>query len=113
MPDIKTKNQKLAFDFLLERFQSQDTFTRLDFFDAIPGWSASSRRTYWSKQIKHFLIDIGRGRYRVTEAFRPYATWSSFRKHIATQVRRTYSDYTALTYDNLIVCLAIRSSYSA
>ena len=99
----KTQNQELAFEFLLKRFQSQDTFTRQDFYAAIPDWKPRSQSTYWSKQIKHFLVGVAKGQFRVTEAFRPYANWPSFRKHIATQVRRTYSDYTALTYDSLIV----------
>lgn len=103
MADAKTKNQKLAFKFLLEQFQTQDTFTRQEFNDTIPDWAKSSRDTYWSKQIKHFLMDVAKNQFRVTEAFRPYAAWNHFRKHIATQVRRTYSDYTELTYDHLIV----------
>lgn len=35
----KTQNQKLAFDFLLKRFQAQDAFARQDFYDAIPDWA--------------------------------------------------------------------------
>lgn len=101
MPDTHTQRQ--AFDFLFDHFHSQEPFTRDEFHAAVPDWSESSIRTYWSKQIKHLLEPVGHDRFIVTEAFRPYANWDSFRKHIVTQVRRTYSDYSSLAYDNLII----------
>jgi hypothetical protein len=101
VPD--THNQRRAFQFLLEHFRPQEPFTRDEFRCALPDWSENSIRTYWSKQIKHLLEPVGYNRFIVTEAFRPYANWDSFRKHIVTQVRRTYSDYTSLAYDNLVI----------
>ena len=101
--DEKTKNHQLVFEFLLAKFHSHEAFTQQQCYGAVPNLTAGSMRTYWSKWIKHFLMKTENGEFRVTEAFRPYATWDSFRKHVSTQVRRTFSDYTALTYDNLIV----------
>ncbi len=101
MPDSRT--QQKAFQFLPRHFQSQDLFTKADLRAAVPEWSNSSLNTYWSKQIKRLLAPAGRGKFRVSEAFRPYSNWQSFKKNIASQVRRIYSDYTSLTYDNLII----------
>ena len=101
MPDTTT--QRSAFDFLLDHFRTQEPFTKNEFHDAVLEWSKSSLDTYWSKQIKRLLSPAGRNQFRVTEAFRPYANWDSFRKHIATQVRRVFSDYTSLIYDDLII----------
>lgn len=101
MPDTTT--QRRAFDFLLDHFRSQEPFTKSAFHGVVPEWSASTLNTYWSKQIKRLLARADRNQFRVTEAFRPYANWDSFRKHIATQVRRIFSDYTSLIYDDLII----------
>ena len=83
---LDTTTQRRAFDFLLDHFRTQEPFTKNEFHDAVPEWSKSSLDTYWSKQIKRLLARAGQNQFRVTEAFRPYANWDSFRKHIATQV---------------------------
>jgi hypothetical protein len=101
VPDTTT--QRRAFDFLLDHFRSQEPFTKSAFHGAVPEWSKSTLDTYWSKQIKRLLARAGQNQFRVTKAFRPYANWDSFRKHIATQVRRIFSDYTSLIYDDLII----------
>ena len=98
-----TQTQRQAFAFLLDRFHSQEPFTKEEFHGAIPDWTKKSFDTYWSKQIKRLVAPADRKSFVVTEAFRPYANWGSFRKNIATQVRRIYSDYTSFTYDNLII----------
>ena len=49
------------------------------------------------------MIFAGDGKYRVSEAFRPYATWNAFQRHIVSQVRRVASQYTLSTYPNLLV----------
>ncbi len=80
MPDTTT--QRSAFDFLLDHFRSQEPFTKGAFHGAVPEWSTSTLNTYWSKQIKRLLSRADRNQFRVTEAFRRYANWDSFRKHI-------------------------------
>lgn len=97
-----TENQRKAFQFLVERFRSQETFTKEEFFGSVPGWTGQSPRTYWSKHIKHFLVRQAGKRFRVSEAFRPYSNWRNFRRQV-TQVRRTFSDYSFLSFDTVVI----------
>jgi hypothetical protein len=41
-------------------------------------------------------------RFRMSEAFRRFASWDRFQKHV-TQVRSVSSDYSTLTFDNVII----------
>ena len=97
-----TKNQRLIFDFLCEKFRTQESFTKDELRSAVPGLSRGTMNTYWSKWILNFLIGLNRRKFRVAEAFRPYSTWEHFYR-ICTQVRRTYQDYTEYTYDSVII----------
>jgi hypothetical protein len=99
MPDLE--NQRRAFDFFTDRFNSQELFSK-DELVAITDWTRSSLDTYWSKQFRPFVRSAGGNRYRVTEAFRSFATWEKFRPHV-TQVRHlAATDYTKSEYDVLI-----------
>ncbi len=93
--------QRRAFKFLSERLQSQETFTRAEFQKAT-GWSGRSFNTYLSKQFRPFLESVGSGKYRVSEAFRPFVTWRKFRQHV-TQVRRVVTDYSPITFDSVLI----------
>ena len=90
-PD-KTDNQRSIFNFLLEHLKSQDTFTKEE-LQEVTDWKGKSFPTYWSKQYKQFVISAGGNSFRVSDAFRPYAKWEAFQRHV-TQVRRVSSDYT-------------------
>jgi len=69
----------------------------------VTNWSQSSLDTYWSKQFRPFVRNAGSGLFRVSEAFRPFATWDRFRQHV-TQVRRvTATDYTRSEYENVLI----------
>lgn len=87
--------------FLNEHFQSQEPFTKQQ-FQQFAAWTEGTLDTYWPKQIKPFVVDIGGGNYRVSEAYRPYMTWKRFQRH-ATQVRPIAADYTKTEYDRVIV----------
>lgn len=97
------ENQRQVFDYLLARLRDQRPFEKIE-VQEVTSWSESSFDTYWSKQLKHFFVPVpGKaGKFRVGEAFRPYASWERFRQHV-TQVRRVSSDYTSLVHDNIIV----------
>ena len=97
-----TKNQRLIFEFLCEKFRTQESFTKDELRSAVPDLSHGTMNTYWSKWILNFLIGLNRRKFRVAEAFRPYSTWEHFYR-ICTQVRRTYQDYTEYTYDSVII----------
>ena len=100
--DQKSKNQRGIFGFLRKRFHSQESFTKDELFAVAPELKADSKETYWSKWIRNFLIEQEGRTFRVAEAFRPYSTWESFQR-IVTQVRRTYQDYTELSYDDVMI----------
>ena len=54
--------------FLVERFLSQEPFTKGDLV-AVTNWKGQSPHTYWSKQIKPLLLPVGAKKFRVGEAF--------------------------------------------
>ena len=100
MPGLE--NQEMAFAFFCEHLESQAVFEKDD-LRAATNWSDSAVSTYWSKQFRPFVREVDSGRYRVTEAFRPFSTWDRFRQHV-TQVRRvTATDYTYTPYDSVLV----------
>jgi hypothetical protein len=97
----RTENQRNVFDFLIEHFKSQAPF-RKDDLQKVTDWRGASFPTYWSKQYKQFFISAGADSFRVSDAFRPYAKWEAFQRHV-TQVRRVSSDYTLLRHDAVLI----------
>ena len=75
--------QRKALKFLSEHLQSQEPFTRAELAD-VTGWhKPGTFNTYWSKQLKPFLVDVGDGKFRVSEGFRPFMTWKKFQRHVS------------------------------
>ena len=99
MPD--EYNQRAVFRFFRDRYRDHKPFTKQD-LAARTDWSRTSFNTYWSKQFKRLVAPLDNHRFRVSESFRPYSTWSAFRA-LVTQVRRVSSDYTSLIYNNVII----------
>ncbi len=97
----RTENQRNVFNFLVEHFRSQEPFTK-DELEEVTDWQGTSFPTYWSKQYKQFFISAGGNSFRVSDAFRPYAKWEAFQRHV-TQVRRVSSDYTLLRHDAVLI----------
>ena len=98
------ENQRLVFDYLLARFRDQVPFEKTE-LQRVTSWTDSSFDTYWSKQLKRFLVRAHSGkdrRFRVAETFRLYTTWERFQKYV-TQARGSSSDYTSLVHNNIIV----------
>jgi len=94
-------NQRMVHRFLSEHFKSQEPFTPQQ-VNAVTGWSDTSFRTYWTKQLRALLVEAGAGLYRVSEAFRRFIRWEGFQKHV-TQMRCGTDAYRPLIYDNLLV----------
>ena len=99
MPD--ERNQTAVFRFFRNHYRQQLPFTKQQLANETD-WSRASFNTYWSKQFKRLVVPIDDNRFRVSESFRPYSTWSAFRA-LVTQVRRVSSDYTSLLYSNVII----------
>jgi hypothetical protein len=100
MGDVE--DQRNVFEFLCDRLDSQESFTK-DELGAVTDWSPASLNTYWSKQFRPFVRKVGGNEFRVTEGFRPFATWEKFRQHV-TQVRQvTATDYTYREYANVLI----------
>jgi hypothetical protein len=97
----RTENQKKAHEFLLDKFNSQSSFTKESFRD-FTGWAVSTFDTYWIKQFKTLLIVNEDDEYRVSEAFRRVMDWDNFKKHV-TQIRKVATDYVTMTYDNVVL----------
>jgi hypothetical protein len=95
------ENQRKIFEFLTDRLDSQEPFTKAE-LESITTWQGDTFRTYWSKQLKQFVLDASTGKFRVSESFRPFADWDKFQQHV-TQVRRVSSDYEKKIYDHVLI----------
>lgn len=94
--------QRKALKFLRERLHSQEPFTKGELAD-VTGWhKPGTFNTYWSKQLKPFVVDVGGDRYRVSEGFRPYMTWKKFQRH-ASQNRLVAADYTKHEFEYPVI----------
>jgi len=85
------RTQKIAHNFLKQRFISEKNFTKND-LQSLTGWSDSSINTYWTKQFRTLISKASDGKYQVNESFRKFLNWDQFRLHV-TQVRKVASDY--------------------
>lgn len=99
MPD--EGNQRAVHEFLVQHLRSQGSFTRQELQNRTD-WNKKSFDTYWSKHYRPFILDCGSERYRVTEAFRRYASWPRFQQHV-TQMRRASTDYISDLHEFLII----------
>jgi hypothetical protein len=94
-------NQRKVHEFLVERFNSQEPFSKDDMF-AVTDWKSATQDTYWSKQFSAFVIRAGSGRWRVSEKFRHFIEWERFQKHV-TQVRGGAEAYRRYRHDNVLI----------
>ncbi len=110
MSDDNLKDQRAAFDFLREKFRSQDAFSKGD-LQKQTSWVWKSTTTYWSKWVEPFVKPIPpllKGaaqkdqKFRVTRAFLPFGSWTKFRRH-ASQKRRLTFKYTHEIYDTVLL----------
>jgi hypothetical protein len=99
--DDRVALQRAAFDFLFDKYKSQEIFTREQFQKAT-GFSDVSFRTYLSKQFRGLLIEVDDKSYRVNLAFRQYSTWPKFRDNVVTQNRRLTRKYLPTCYPNVV-----------
>src|SRR5439155_26674497 len=53
-------------------------------------------------QLRQLLVPLGNDRFRVSEAFRRFATWDRFHV-LVSQMRPIVSEYTSLTYENVLI----------
>lgn len=94
-------NWQTVHKFLFEHFQSQEAFTAEE-MAAKTTWSGQTAKTYMSKQLRQLLVPLGNDRFRVSEAFRRFATWDRFHV-LVSQMRPIVSEYTSLTYENVLI----------
>lgn len=92
------KDQRAAFDFVREKFRTQEAFTKAD-LQRQTSWAWKSVTAYWSKQFEPFVKPVPpllKGaaqksqKFRVTRAFLPFGTWSKFRRHVSQKRRLTF-----------------------
>lgn len=93
--------QRKAFEFLVQRYHSQEVFTFEDLQQAT-GWSRTALRTYLSKQFRDLLIPVGRS-FRIHGVFGQYTNWSKFRDQVVTQNRRLVKDYEPLSFGSVVI----------
>jgi hypothetical protein len=60
--------QRAAFEFLREKYGTQELFTIAQ-FQAVAGFTDESIGTYISKQFRDLLVEVSSGRYRVSQHF--------------------------------------------
>ena len=93
--------QQKLHQFFRERLSTLEPFTKQDVM-AATGWPAKTLKTYWSKQFKGLLEEVGGGRYRMRERFRSYVDWKKFH-FLVTQVRTPPLVYQPTVYKKVIV----------
>jgi hypothetical protein len=99
---IRTINQRRAFQFLREKFETLETFTR-DEFRLATGFSKGSFNNYLSKQFRGLLLPVGTNLFRVSGVFRLFRTWSQFQDKVVTQKRNWGRQYAHLKFDNVVI----------
>lgn len=92
--------QRAVHKFFMERLQDLKTFTKKDLQD-ITGWQDKALDTYWSKQYKGLVEDLGNGQYRMRERFRVLAPWKKFQAFV-TQVRTLPPTYAPTVFDQVV-----------
>lgn len=110
MTDDKLKDQRAAFDFLRDKFRTQEAFTKGDLQQKTKlAWKSIT--TYWSKQFEPFVRPVPpilKGvaqkdqKFRVTRAFLPFGTWTKFRRHVSQKRRLTF-EYEHTKYDTVLL----------
>jgi hypothetical protein len=99
---VGSPEQKAAFEFLRRKWMTQELFTKKE-FQAATGYGDVSFRTYWAKQFKGLLVTVGEDLYRVSLAFRQFATWPKFRDNVVTQNRILTREYDRSSYENVVM----------
>jgi hypothetical protein len=99
-PSPGVAKQEAAFEFLREKYGTQELFS-LDEFQAAAGWKSIG--TYLSKQFRDLLVEVSENHYRVSLAFRQYATWPKFRDNVVTQNRILTHEYSVSSYENVVM----------
>lgn len=96
-------HQIRAHEFLLKKFDSLEPFTKEEFEDAC-GWPKEKKTfaTYWPKQFRPLLVQVGEKTFRVSEVFRRFVDWDRFKTHV-TQNRPVRSDYSCVTYGSVMM----------
>ena len=94
--------QRKALKFLRERLHSQEPFTKGELADATGWHKPGTFNTYWSKQLKPFVVAIDGDMFRVSEGFRPFMTWKKFQRHVS-QNRLVAADYTKREFEHPVI----------
>jgi hypothetical protein len=92
--------QRAVHKFFMERLQTLEPFTKKDLQD-VTGWQDKALDTYWSKQYKGLVEDLGNGQYRMRERFRLYSPWKKFQA-LVTQVRTIPPTYAPTVFDQIV-----------
>ena len=94
--------QRKALKFFRDHLQSQEPFTKAE-LAAATGWQKPGTfKTYWSKQLKPFVVEVGDGKFRVSEGFRPFMTWRKFQSHVS-QNRLVATDYRKHEFEHPVI----------
>jgi hypothetical protein len=92
--------QRAVHKFFMERLQDLKPFTKKD-LQQVTGWQEKALDTYWSKQYKGLVDDLGNGQFRMRERFRVLAPWKKFQAFV-TQVRTLPPTYAPTVYDQVV-----------
>lgn len=92
--------QRAVHKFFMERLQDLKPFSKKD-LQQVTGWQDKALDTYWSKQYKGLVEDLGDGQFRMRERFRVLASWKRFQAFV-TQVRTLPPTYAPTVYDEVV-----------
>ena len=85
--DPRIELQRKGHELFRKKFASGEPITK-DEVKAITNWKQKTLDTYWSKQLRSILARRPDGTYRVTESFRNFSDFKTFRG-LVTQVKQS------------------------
>ena len=97
----RTESQRRLFNFLSQRFATQEPFT-LEELKASTSFSSASFEIYRSKQFGSLLVSFAGGKVRVSHAFRRFNTWQKFRDEVVSQKRKLIRAYHPLGFQRVM-----------
>jgi hypothetical protein len=103
--DPRIAVQRRVHELFRKKFASGEPVTKEE-VQTITGWKQKTLDTYWSKQYRSILAQLPDGSYRVTESFRNFSDFKTFRG-LVTQVKQEEGppaapDYTLLQHDHVL-----------
>lgn len=98
----RTTYQRKAFEFLKQKFETQEPFTKNELC-AASGFQPSSFAAYFKKQFEGLLKSAGQNQFRVSGVFRQFRTWKAFQQNVVSQKRQLARAYSETFHEQVVI----------